>query len=168
MRHSSIAVRAKCGWTLVERLPSFRLEGRVSAVSGLAIDIAGLARHLSIGDRVEIASRGSPTVAAEVVGFKDGRVQAMPFGVLTQIGPSSRAFAGLYRAQDLTPALAGAGSLSVSDGWIGRVIDPLGEPLDGLGPLPQGELARRVRVNPPTATARGRLGPRLGSGRGRR
>lgn len=164
MRRLSINVRAKRSRASISRLPIFLLQGRVSAVSGLAIDIAGMGRHLSIGDRVEIASRGSPTVAAEVVGFKDGRVQAMPFGALSQVGPSSRAFAGLYYAKGLAPALGGAGALHVSDSWIGRVIDPLGEPLDGLGPLPRGEIARRVRADPPAATARGRLGVRLDLG----
>jgi flagellum-specific ATP synthase len=51
----------------------------------------------------------------------------------------------------------------VSDGWIGRVIDPLGQPMDGRGRLPPGP-ARPVRAAPPPATRRARLGPRLDLG----
>jgi flagellum-specific ATP synthase len=41
------------------------------------------------------------------------------------------------------------------------VLDPLGRPLDGHGPLPSGSDARLVRGPPPDATQRARLGPRL-------
>src|SRR4029077_17691084 len=48
--------------------------------------------------------------------------------------------------------------------WLGRVLDPLGRPLDGQGPLPPGPHLRRVRAAPPEATERARLGPRLDVG----
>ncbi len=166
MRQLNIARRALAGRDAVDRLARFTLEGRVSAVSGLAIEIAGMAPHLSIGDRVEIACRDSPAVTAEVVGFANGRVQAMPFGVLSRIGPSSRAVAGAGRATRVkatATAFGAPGTLSVSNGWLGRVIDPLGRPLDGLGPMPQGE-ARPVRASPPQATGRARLGSRFDLG----
>jgi flagellum-specific ATP synthase len=54
--------------------------------------------------------------------------------------------------------------LAVSDGWLGRVVDPLGRPLDGGGPLPPGPLLRPVRGAAPEAGRRGRLGPRLDLG----
>ena len=56
------------------------------------------------------------------------------------------------------------GTLPVSNGWLGRVLDPLGRPLDGQGPLPAGPHLRRVRAAPPEATRRARLGPRLDVG----
>ncbi len=45
-----------------------------------------------------------------------------------------------------------------------RVIDPAGQPLDGRGALPRGDQPRPVRANPPEATSRARLGPRLDLG----
>jgi flagellum-specific ATP synthase len=54
--------------------------------------------------------------------------------------------------------------LHVSDAWLGRVLDPLGRPLDGRGALPAGQVARLSRHAPPEATARARLGPRIGLG----
>jgi flagellum-specific ATP synthase len=52
----------------------------------------------------------------------------------------------------------------VSGDWLGRVLDPLGRPLDGRGALPAGRVARHVRTTPPEATHRARLGPRLDVG----
>lgn len=49
-------------------------------------------------------------------------------------------------------------TLAVTEAWIGRVLDPLGYPLDGRGPLPQGACALPVRSLPPNAALRGRLG----------
>ncbi|HEX2943680.1 MAG TPA: FliI/YscN family ATPase, partial [Rhodopila sp.] len=54
--------------------------------------------------------------------------------------------------------------LDVDPSWLGRVIDPLGHPLDGLGPLLGGGIARRTRGGPPDATLRARVGPRIDLG----
>ncbi|HTW28794.1 MAG TPA: FliI/YscN family ATPase, partial [Acetobacteraceae bacterium] len=54
--------------------------------------------------------------------------------------------------------------LAVSDRWLGRVIDPVGRPMDGRGPLPPGSEPRPVRAAPPDATTRARLGERLDLG----
>jgi flagellum-specific ATP synthase len=50
-----------------------------------------------------------------------------------------------------------------SEAWLGRVIDPLGNPLDDKGQLIQG-LPRLVRASPPKATSRDRLGERIDLG----
>ena len=60
--------------------------------------------------------------------------------------------------------VAGLATLPVGNGWIGRVIDPLGRPLDGKGALPRGRSAHPVRANPPDATRRARLGARIDLG----
>ena len=41
-----------------------------------------------------------------------------------------------------------AGAIRPSEAWLGRVIDALGRPVDGLGPLPQGQ--RRLSRCAPT------------------
>jgi flagellum-specific ATP synthase len=53
--------------------------------------------------------------------------------------------------------------LHIGHGWLGRVVDPLGRPLDGKGVLPRG-VKRQVRAGPPDAISRARLGPRLDLG----
>lgn len=130
----------------------FDMFGRVSGIAGLALDIEGAAGHLSIGDRVWIKPRSGPEVQAEAVGFKAGVTRAMTFGTLDGIGPGAAV------------RLGGAATLAVSDRWLGRVIDPLGQPLDGKGVLQAGEDLLPVRRPPPNAALRNRLGPRIDLG----
>jgi flagellum-specific ATP synthase len=52
----------------------------------------------------------------------------------------------------------------VGEAWLGRVLDPLGQPLDGRGPLPPGAVARDTRAAPPLPGTRNRLGPPIGFG----
>lgn len=131
-----------------------RIEGRVGGVSGLMVDIDGLNGLVSIGDRIALTGRDDRPVPAEIVGFRDNRAQAMPFGGLDGIGPGHAAslLAGL------------GGTLAVSDAWLGRVIDPLGQPIDGRGTLKEGAHPRPVRAAPPPAATRARLGPRIDLG----
>jgi flagellum-specific ATP synthase len=140
-------------------LPAVRLEGRVAGVAGLAVEVGGLSHHLSVGDRIALRSRGGEDVPAEIVGFRGGLAQAMTYGPPEGLGPGSAALAAL-------PARGAArgAALSVSDAWIGRIIDPLGRPLDGRGKLPHGPVPMRLRATPPPATARARLGERLDLG----
>ncbi|HKH34199.1 MAG TPA: FliI/YscN family ATPase, partial [Beijerinckiaceae bacterium] len=51
-----------------------------------------------------------------------------------------------------------------SEGWLGRVVDALGRPIDGKGPLPLGPALRPFRSDPPPAHARRRVGEPLDLG----
>ena len=137
--------------TLRELRP-FEIAGQVSGVTGLALDIEGPTSHLSIGDRVWITPKSGPDVQAEAIGFQHGRTRAMTFGSLTGIGPGAPVRVG------------GEAHLAVSNKWLGRVIDPLGRPLDGKGPLVGGDVTTPVRRHPPNAAIRSRLGPRIDLG----
>ena len=132
----------------------FRVEGRVVAAAGLSVDIAGIAPHVRLGDRISLGMRDRRFVDAEIIAFRDGLTRAMAFGPLEGVGAGSIA--------RVVPALRGRGAnlLSVSDQWLGRIVDPLGRPLDGKGPLPSGP-GRDPRASPPEPTRRGRLGPPL-------
>ncbi len=132
----------------------FRVEGRVVAAAGLSVDIAGIAPHIRLGDRISLGMRDCRFVDAEVIAFRDGLTRAMAFGPLEGVGAGSIA--------RVVPALRGRGAnlLAVSDGWLGRIVDPLGRPLDGKGPLPAGP-GRDPRASAPEPTSRGRLGPPL-------
>ena len=59
--------------------------------------------------------------------------------------------------------LEGLKDLSPDDSWIGRIIDPFGQPLDGR-PLLRGPVARPLRAAAPPAASRRRLGPRMSTG----
>jgi flagellum-specific ATP synthase len=140
-------------------LPPARLCGRVAGISGLAVELAGLENHVAIGDRISLQPRDGEPVPAEIVGFRNGRANAMVYGALDGLGPGSVASFGFGRS-----GAERSGCLAVSDQWLGRVIDPLGRPLDGKGPLPRGIKPRPLRAAPPDATRRARLGPRLDLG----
>lgn len=135
-------------------IPDLRIQGRVSGVSGLVVDVDGLSGHVSVGDHLELQARDGRHVPAEIVGFRTGLAQAMPFGELHGLGPGHPVRLGARRTA----------ALSISNGWLGRVVDPLGRPLDGRGPLPPAHTSRPVRAAPPEATERARLGPPLDLG----
>ncbi len=142
----------------MREIAPIHLEGRVAGISGLVVDVDGLSGHASVGDRLSLLARDGRAVPAEVVGFRQGFAQAMPFAALDGLGPGS----AVWLRPDSVPS--GSGTLAIGDAWLGRVLDPLGRALDGRGPLPLGPQPRRVRALPPEATQRGRLGPRLDLG----
>ena len=125
MRHSTLADQAASCCAALRRIPPLRLAGRVAGISGLVVDIDGLAGHVSVGDRLVLEARDGRVVPAEIVGFRADLAQAMPFDALDGLGPGSPA----------VQASEPGGGFAVSDAWLGRVLDPLGRPLDGRGAL---------------------------------
>jgi flagellum-specific ATP synthase len=168
MRHATFCERITACRSGLQALGTMRLEGRVTGLSGLMVDIDGLGGHVSVGDRLVLAARDGQAIPAEIVGFRNGIAQAMPFAALDGLGPGSAALCrGLPTRDPIAGvgfAFGGAGTLAVADGWLGRVLDPLGRALDGRGPLPGGAVPRLTRATPPSATQRARLGPRLDLG----
>jgi flagellum-specific ATP synthase len=131
------------------------IAGEVAGVLGMSVALRGLSAHLAVGDRLLLAPRAADPVPAEVVGFRDGLAHALALGPLDGLGPGRPA----HVSMPPRPA-----TLAVDDTWLGRVIDPLGRPLDGREALPPGPAASPLRAAPPPATARGRLGRRLDFG----
>ena len=134
-------------------------QGRVTAVSGLSADIAGIGGLLSVGDRLTLHRRVGSGITAEVVGFRGSHARVMAYESLDGVGPGSPARIALGTQVDSAKA-----TMSPCAGWLGRVVDPLGRPMDGLGAMPKGTQPRPVRANPPLATTRARLGERLDLG----
>ena len=130
------------------------LEGTVSGIAGLAAGVEGLAGAVPVGARVSLLLPGA-AVPAEVVGVGNGGARVLPFASLAGLAPGTRVSAPLGAA----PA-----TLPVSEGWLGRIVDPLGRPVDGLGPLPACAALRRVHADPPAAATRARLGARCALG----
>jgi flagellum-specific ATP synthase len=154
MKSASIATRMRACTGALRQIGACMIEGRVASVAGQAVEVDGFAGLLAVGDRLDLIGRDGNPVSAVVVGFPAGAARAMPFAALEGIGPG------------LVARAAGrqGATFAVSDGWLGRVIDPLGRPADGKGALPAGRHARPLRAKPPDATSRTRLGPRLDLG----
>ncbi len=131
----------------------FTVRGRVDSVAPLAVEISGLTALLAMGDRVRIHGRDGVQVLAEIVGARDGRLRAAPFGQTQGLGSGTR-----------VDIVRDGGGLAPCDAWLGRVIDPLGMPVDGLGPLARGAIRRPVRAAAPPAITRARLGPPIDLG----
>ena len=104
-----------------DRIPPYRLYGRVTAVLGMMIEVGGVQNALAIGDRCRILGREKSTVTGEVVGFRNGRALLMPFGSLDGVGLGCKA-----ELVDTEPAVYPA------SGWLGRVVNAMGEPVARL------------------------------------
>ncbi|MFN8723652.1 MAG: flagellum-specific ATP synthase FliI, partial [Rhodospirillales bacterium] len=134
-------------------IPPIRFFGRVAAVQGLLVEVAGVERFLSIGGRVNIVTRDGRRVPCEIVGFREHRALAMPFGTLDGVGVGCRA-----------EVVDGRPLVFPSEAWLGRVINALGEPVDGKGPLTSGKIGVPIRNQPPPAHARRRVGAKIDLG----
>ncbi|MCB1124390.1 MAG: FliI/YscN family ATPase, partial [Verrucomicrobiae bacterium] len=78
-----------------------------------------------IGDLCHIETReDAEDVLAEVVGFSDHRMLLMPLGEINRVAPGSTVAAANHEVAVPTPEAA-----------LGRIIDGLGNPIDGKGPL---------------------------------
>ncbi|AOX18081.1 flagellar protein export ATPase FliI [Kozakia baliensis] len=141
-----------------ERARRIEIIGHVREISGLCVVVAGLKTFITVGDRVELKARSGEWILAEVVGFKEELARLMAFGSLDGIGPGADARIFYGREAD-------ARGLAVSQNWLGRVLDPLGRPIDDKGPLAKTYApVTPVRRDPPTPMARARLGPRFDLG----
>lgn len=137
----------------IQSLQPFETYGEVSLVRGLMLEIEGTHSNISIGERCMITAAKGKKVMAEVVGFRGSTAIAMTYGEMTGIKPGAKV--RLLR----TPA-----EIFPSQGWLGRTIDAFGQPLDGFGPLTQGEEAYEVRASPLPAHERNRVGKRIDLG----
>ncbi|SFS12915.1 FliI/YscN family ATPase [Sphingomonas jatrophae] len=99
-----------------------RRVGRLAAYDGLMLEATGLSQPVGAAVRV-IDDEGRPA-RAEVVGFKNGRTLLM---ALDGDAP--------HRAGARVEPDARGGSAEVGEALLGRVVDALGNPLDGLGPI---------------------------------
>ena len=138
----------------LEALMPAEVYGRVVSVQGLLLEIAGPIHEMSVGALLAVESgEGGLPVHAEVVGFREERALCMPFAGLEGVRMGCRA------------VLVARESLSYPcDAWLGRVVNAMGEPIDGRGALPAGGEPRRLRATPPPANERGRVGPPLDLG----
>ena len=146
--------------------PRFAQYGRATRVVGLVIEAVGV--DVAMGELCLVKSlTHETTVRAEVVGFHERGILLMPLGELEGIHPGA-AVVPLGRSL----------GLNVGPGLLGRTLDGLGNPIDGLGDLgptvrvplsadPPNPLDRRP-IDEPMATGVRAIDGLLTVGRGQR
>lgn len=107
------------------------ITGRVVQVVGLTVEIMGL--NCQVGEICEIQTSNKKPLMAEAIGFRNNRMLLMPLGSMEGIQPDSvvRSVSSVFKAP-------------VGDALIGRVLNGLGEPIDGKGPL---EISNWASIN---------------------
>jgi flagellum-specific ATP synthase len=130
----------------IAAIPEAETFGRVAAVQGLLMEVAGPVHAMRIGSSIAVAGPDQP-IDCEVVGFRDNRAICMPFGQIDGVRMGCRA---IVADRDASVRPTGA--------WLGRVLNARGEPIDGKGPLPQGAVPVSLRASPPPAHLRTRVG----------
>ncbi len=108
----------------IEDTESIKMSGKVTQVIGLVIESKG--PNVSLGELCYIKSRfpNVEPIPAEVVGFREGLVLLMPIGEMQGIGPGCEVISAQKTLQ-----------VKVGMELLGRVLDGLGNPMDGKGPI---------------------------------
>jgi flagellum-specific ATP synthase len=141
------------------------LRGRVVEANGQTIESEG--PRCFVGESCEIVDQSGGRHLAEVIGFHGRHVVTMPLAATQGI-----------RYGDSVVALGVSATVSVSDTLQGRILNALGRPLDGVGPV-QGAKAwsldgtvphplERVPITEPMQTGIRALDGMLTIGRGQR
>ncbi|WP_415922538.1 FliI/YscN family ATPase [Tateyamaria sp. SN6-1] len=125
--------------------------GRISGVDGGTLTARGLQKVAHIGDCATITTRSGRRLRSEVVQLSDNGAVLLPDAELQGI------------SMDDPVVISRGGTIAPSANWIGRLIDPDGNPLDGK-PLHAGPTPRDLRASPPPPAERRALGARLATG----
>jgi flagellum-specific ATP synthase len=129
---------------IVTAATPIRANGRVKKVVGLVIEASGPASQ--IGCVCDISTEGgSGRVCAEVLGFREDSVLLMPLEDVRSLGPGCKVEARKETAH-----------VGVGPALLGRVIDGLGDPIDGKGPI-QCKDAYPIYANPMNPLLRNRI-----------
>lgn len=125
--------------------------GRISQIVGLTVEATGVVAN--VGDICRIyTEKRDQYILSEVVGFKGKKAMLMPFGELSGVGPNSYV---VSEGESLR--------VPVGRAFCGRVLDGLGNPMDG-GPPIQPEGYYPINNNPPNPMERTRITERISLG----
>jgi flagellum-specific ATP synthase len=107
----------------LRNLDPIKITGSVQRAVGLVVESQG--PPVSVGELCEIIGQGrTDPIPAEVVGFRDNFVLSMPLFKVQGV-----------KLGDKIVRRKKQGSVPVSPALLGRVIDGMGTPIDGLGPI---------------------------------
>jgi FliI/YscN family ATPase len=133
-----MTARSEAALRRLSRTDLLRVHGRVVKSVGSVVEASGPPAFIGEICRIE-TGRTQPPATAEVVGFAEGRVFLMPWASVKGIRPGAEVV-----------GTGSALSVETGEGLLGRVLDGLGRPIDGRGPLRGGERrpVRGAALNP--------------------
>lgn len=124
---SSDKIRLDAALSIVDGVVAPRVAGRVTELIGLVL--RATAPGARAGELVTVErARGGP-LRAEVVGFHGEQVILLPLGTAAGVGPDS-----------VVRPTGKPFSIRCGPALLGRVVDGLGDPIDGRGPLDEAGL----------------------------
>lgn len=128
----------------LNKIDTFKRTGKVTQVVGMTIESQG--PSVELGEICHLFNlKQTSYIKAEVVGFRENRVLLVPLGEVHGIGPGS-----------LVVATHDFLTVSVGENLVGRILDGLGIPMDGKGPLDH-SVQVPVQNNPPNPLKRKRI-----------
>lgn len=135
----------------IQQCRTMLLKGRVVQLIGLVIESEG--PNVMLGELCYVFARGEEKpIRAEVVGFRQNRILLMPLGEVAGIGPGCDVVAS-------EKAL----SVAVGPSLLGRVLDGLGNPIDGKGAI-ENVGWYPLHNSPPPPLSRARIHDKLSVG----
>jgi flagellum-specific ATP synthase len=134
-----------------ERVDPIKCVGRIFRVQGLLIESRGPQAIIGEICRIE-APKGRGLIRAEVVGLRDDIVQLMAYEETDGIEVGNRVIASGSRLE-----------VPVSPKLLGRVLDALGNPVDGKGEI-ESPVLYPAMANPPDPLKRRRITRRVSTG----
>lgn len=120
----------------LDDLQTVKVYGKVTKIVGLVIE--GYCPNAAVGSLCLISPLNkSEGIYAEVVGFRDAKALLMPLGEIRGLGPGST-----------ISVVKDSATIQVGDQLLGRVVDAMVDPQDGL-PLPSLAQEMSLYANPP-------------------
>ncbi|MHB8929135.1 MAG: flagellar protein export ATPase FliI [Melioribacteraceae bacterium] len=136
---------------IISKSETVRVNGKVIDVIGLVIVSVG--PNAVMGEICSIVDqKGNEVCKAEVVGFKNGKVLSIAIGEVHNISPACEIKASGKNF-----------SVGVGKELLGRVIDGLGNPIDGKGPIDYSSFRESYR-EPPNPLERKRISAPIQTG----
>ncbi|MBF8246891.1 MAG: FliI/YscN family ATPase [Rickettsia sp.] len=142
----------------IENLEIFSIWGKILSIKSSRIEACGIQNYLSIGSKCELIDQtNNIIILLEVVGFEKEKIILMPLENIDGISLNSSKIR-------VNKKLNNNGNYIYPDKtWLGKVIDGLGETLDGTD-LVKGDKAYKIKATPPSSMKRQKLGKKLETG----
>jgi len=126
-------------YSALETVSLMNCQGYVVRVSGSTVESAGPV--IGLGELCGVHIRGDRRILAEVVGFRNDHLILLPLEHIEGISPG-----------DAVTARTTPRHIMLSEKTLGRVLNGLGEPIDGKGPLMGNESQPLDVSGPPPLT----------------